>query len=276
MKTRISFASRLLTHLSRWCLCALGALMILGCSFSTSDAQTINEILTRKKIVVGVLVDFPPFGLMNSEQKPDGFDIDLARLIAKDLGVELELVPTATANRIPYLQSKRVDILVASLGITPERARQVMFTIPYAITGVGVAAPKKVTIDGLKGLSGIRIAVARGSSQEGYLTEMAPKDAVLMRFDGDGSAFQAVASGQADAFAGSVINIASWAKANPGLELETKVMLREQGNAIALRLDAFELHQYLNTMIYHAQTTGELDAINRKWLGVPLPKLPAF
>jgi len=276
MKKTMPFRRTPQPFLRRWCLIALGTLAILSSGYSSSAAQTINEILSRNKLVVGVLVDFPPFGIMNSDQKPDGFDADLARLIAKNLGVELELVPVANANRIPFLQSKRVDILVASLGITPERAKQVMFTIPYTVTGVAVAAPKKIKIDGIKGLSGIRVAIARGSSQETYLSEMAPKDCILMRFDGDGSAFQAVSSGQADAFAGSVINIAAFAKANPDLELETKVMLREQGNAIALRLDAFELKQYLNTIIYIAKTTGDLDAINRKWLGVPLPPLPSF
>ncbi len=246
-------------------------------SFVPGKTQTISEILNRKKIVMGVLVDLPPFGMMNSEQKPDGLDIELAGLLAKNLGVEPEIVPVATANRVPYLQSKRIDILVASLGITPDRAKQVMFTIPYVSVDVVIAAGKNVKLSSIDDLKNVSVAVARGSSQEGYISSVAPKDAKIMRFDGDGAATQALISGQAQALSNNSIMIASIKKANPSLEIENKVTLRRQANAIAVRLDAFELHQWINTFIYQMKMTGELEALHQKWLGFSsVADLPTF
>ncbi len=251
----------------------------VGCSLalaSSAAAQTLAEIVAKKKIVVGVLVDLPPFGMMDANQKPVGLDIDLANLMAKNLGVEAEIVPVATGNRIPYLQSKRIDVLVASLGITPERAKQVMFAIPYVGVDVVIAGPKRVKISSIEDLKNVSVAVARGSSQEGYITAIAPKDAKIMRFDGDGAATQAVLSGQADTFSNNTLMVGTIKKANPSLEIENKVVLRRQANAIAVRLDAFELHQWINTFIYHTKMTGELQALHTKWLGEPSPELPVF
>jgi polar amino acid transport system substrate-binding protein len=255
----------------------IASLVLLTAGLVPGEAQTINEILNRKKIVIGVLIDLPPFGMMNSQQQPEGLDIELGQLLAKNLGVEAEIVPVATANRVPYLQSKRIDVLVASLGITPDRAKQVMFTIPYVSVDVIIAAGKNVKLTSIDDLKTVSVAVARGSSQEGYVTSAAPKDAKIMRFDGDGPATQAVIAGQAQSLANNSIMIASINKANPGLELESKVTLRRQANSIAVRLDAIELHQWINTFIYHIKMTGELEALQMKWIGASsVATLPTF
>ena len=81
-------------------------------------AQTPDEIKAKGSITVGMLVDFPPFGIMNTDNQPDGYDADVAKLLAEDLGVKLTILPVTGPNRIPYLLSGQVDVLVASLGIT--------------------------------------------------------------------------------------------------------------------------------------------------------------
>src|SRR3546814_12181523 len=80
--------------------------------------------LFRSELTIGMLVDFPPYGIMNTENKPDGYDADVARQLAKDLGVKLNIVPVTGPNRIPYLLTNKVDVLIASLAITPARAEQ--------------------------------------------------------------------------------------------------------------------------------------------------------
>ncbi|MCO5089819.1 transporter substrate-binding domain-containing protein [Bosea sp. (in: a-proteobacteria)] len=249
---------------------------LLTTAAGVASAQTIAELQARKKIVIGVLVDFPPFGIMNTEGKPDGLDIELAKLMAKNLGVEAEIMPVVNANRIPFLQSKRIDVLVASLGVTSERARQVMFTIPYAAVDVVIAAPKKVQLSKIEDLMNVSVAVARGSSQEGYVSSIAPKGAKIQRFDGDGPATQAMLTGQVDALAQNTLMLKSIKDVNPGLDIENKIVLRRQGNSIAVRLDAFELHQWINTFLYQIRMTGELDALHKKWLGETLGELGAF
>lgn len=244
----------------RWLQCAVVTLgLVVGGSLlgaASGHAQTIAEILAKKTLVIGVLVDFPPFGFMNDQQKADGFDIDLANLMAKYMGVNAVIVPVSNPNRIPFLQTKKIDVLVASLGITPERSKQVMFTDPYVDVNVAIAAPKKVPLTDVEQLTQYSVAVARGSSQETYIDALAPKGAKIMRFDGEMPPAQAMVSGQADAWADSTIMIAGIAKANPGLQIEPKIVLKHQANAIAVRLDAFEFEHWINTFLYRSNSAG--------------------
>jgi len=248
--------------------CVLGA--------ASGHAQTIAEILAKKTLVIGSLVDFPPFGFMNDQQKADGFDIDLAKLMAKYMGVEAVIVPVANQNRIPYLQTKKIDVLIASLGITPERSKQVMFTDPYVAVDVAIFAPKKLALTDIQQLTTVSVAVARGSSQEGYIDAIAPPGAKIMRFDGEMAPAKALVTGLADAWADSTILMGEIAKANPSLEIEPKIVLKRQANAIAVRLDAFEFEHWINTFLYQIKLSGELDKLHRKWLGIPMPELPVF
>ena len=98
-------------------------------------------MLSKKKVQVGILVDLPPFGVVNAKNEYEGYDVDVAKLMAKYLGVECELVPVTGPNRIPYLLTGKVDVLVATFGITPERARQVQFCIPYSSIDIVLMAP---------------------------------------------------------------------------------------------------------------------------------------
>lgn len=248
--------------------CGLGAI--------PGQAQSIADILAKKQLVIGSLVDFPPFGFMNDEQKPDGLDIELAKLMAKYLGVEAVIVPVANQNRVPFLQSKKVDVLVASLGITPERSKQVMFTDPYVAVNVAIFAPKKLALTDIRQLTTYSVAVARGSSQEGYIDAIAPKGAKIMRYDGEMAPAKAMVTGLADAWADNTVLMGEIAKANPSLEIEPKIVLKRQANSIAVRLDAFELEHWINTFLYQIKLSGELDKLHRKWLGTPMPELPTF
>jgi polar amino acid transport system substrate-binding protein len=109
---------------------ALGLAATLSAWAPAAKAQTVADIKKKGELTIGMLVDFPPYGTTNSSNQPDGYDADVARLMAKDLGVKLNLVPVTGPNRIPFLLTNKVDLLVASLAITPERAKQVQFSAP--------------------------------------------------------------------------------------------------------------------------------------------------
>jgi polar amino acid transport system substrate-binding protein len=256
--------------------CAVLAGMLGLAAASPAHATTVDDILSKKKLQVGVLTDFPPFGGTDAEQKPDGYDADVARLMAKYLGVELELVPVTGPNRVPYLLTNKIDVLIATFGITPERAKQVQFSIPYSSLEIYLVAPKKLAIKGPDDLKGVKIAVARASTQDTAITAMAPKDAKIMRFDDDASAVQAMLSGQSDALGAANVVLAQLTKSNPELELEPKITLRHQPNGIALRRADADLRQWVNTFIFYIRNNGELDAIHKKWFGAPLPELSSF
>lgn len=241
-----------------------------------AQAQSIDDILTRKKVLIGMLVDLPPFGLLNAQGKPEGYDADVAALIGKYMGVEVEIVPVTGPNRIPYLLTNKVDMLVATFGITPERAKQVMFSIPYSAIEIQLIGPQKMSIKSLADTAGKKISVARASTQDTALTAAVPKTANIMRFDDDASSAQAFISGQVDLFGSNNVIGSQLAAANPGLGLEPKIVLRSQYNGITVRRNAHDLLQWINTFLYFIKNNGELDAINQKWFKTPLPPMPTF
>jgi polar amino acid transport system substrate-binding protein len=252
---------------------AAGFLLPLGMIAAPADAQPVDGIVKKGKLTVGMLVDFPPFGITNAESNPDGYDADVARLMAKHMGTQLEIVPVTGPNRIPYLLTNKVDLLVASLGVTPERAKQVQFSEPYASIDIGLLAPKKAAIKTADDLKTMRVAVARASTQDTALTEVAPKTAKIMRFDDDASAVQALLSNQVDAIGLSNVVARELEKMAPG-QYEMKFVLRRQPNAVALRKDQDELLAWVNKFIETIKANGELNAIHQKWLGSDLPELP--
>jgi len=120
----------------------IGAGALAAAFAPAAFAQTVEGIKSAGTIKIGMLVDFPPFGIMNTNNEPDGYDADVAKLLAAELGVKAQIVPVTGPNRIPYLQSGQVDLLVASLGITEERAKSVDFSQPYAGISIGVFGPR--------------------------------------------------------------------------------------------------------------------------------------
>ncbi|HYD67161.1 transporter substrate-binding domain-containing protein, partial [Azospirillum sp.] len=196
---------------------------------------------------------------------------DVAKLLAKHMGVPVEIVPVTGPNRIPYLLTNKVDVLVASLGITEERAKQVAFSQPYAAIEIGVLAPQQTAIKEAANLSGKRVGVARASTQDQGVTNVAPKDARIMRFDDDASAVQAMLSGQVDALGVSNVVAQQIKKMAPQNNYEMKFVLRSQVQGIALRQGQDELLKWVNDFITTVKGNGELNAIHQKWLGTDMP-----
>ena len=148
-----------------------------------------------------MLVDFPPFGITNAENQPDGYDADVAKLLAKDLGVKLNIVPVTGPNRIPFLLTNQVDMLVASLGdharSAPSRSSS---PSPMPASTSSSYAPKKARdLNALPTSRAMRVGVARASTQDTAVTEVAPEGTKIRRFDDDATAVQALMSGQVDA-----------------------------------------------------------------------------
>src|SRR5579883_366499 len=152
-----------------------------GLGAGPAKATSVDDILGKKKLVVGVLTDFPPFGGTDANQKPDGYDADVAKLMAKALGVDLELVPVTGPNRIPYLLTNKVDVLIATFGITPERAKQVQFSIPYSSLDIYLLAPKKLAIKGPQELKHLKIPAAQARTQDAAISAFAPKGRRIRR-----------------------------------------------------------------------------------------------
>ncbi len=252
---------------------ACGTLLAGVSTFAT--AQTADEIKKKGTLTVGLLVDFPPYGTVDSSNNPDGYDADVARLLAKDLGVKLNLVPVTGPNRIPFLLTNKVDLLVASLAVTPERAKQVQFSKPYSAATIVLYGAKNRAIKTPADLKGLRVAVARASTQDTALTAIAPEGTEIRRFDDDASAMQALLSGQVDAIGCSTTVAAQIARRAPAGAFENKLVLRQQLMAVAMRPGQAELLKTVDGFVTKNVANGELNKLYRKWLETDLPALAA-
>lgn len=251
----------------------MAALAAAGLLPGLASAQTLADLKKKGKIAIGMLVDFPPYGIMSSSNQPDGYDADVARLLAKDLGVAADIVPVTGPNRIPFLLTGKVDMLIASLAITPERAKQVLFSKPYSAASIVLYGNAKTPIKSAADLKGLRVGVARASTQDVAVTKAAPEGTQIRRFDDDASAMQALLSGQVDAIGCSVTVAAQIAKRAPASQFETKFQLLQQNMAVALRPGEDEVARAVNDFIARNTANGELSKLYQKWLGAPLPKL---
>lgn len=236
-------------------------------------AETLADIKKKGEVNVGLLVDFPPYGTTNAQNQPDGYDADVARLLGKDWGVKVNLVPVTGPNRIPYLLTNKVDMLIASLAITPERAKQVTFSKPYSAATIVLYASKKANIKGPQDLKNYKIGVARASTQDVAITQMAPQGSEIHRFDDDASAMQALISGQVDAIGCSTTVAAQIAKRVPANTFEQKFILKQQEMAVALRPSDTELLKAVNDFVVKNTQNGEFNKLYHKWLDTDLPKM---
>jgi polar amino acid transport system substrate-binding protein len=260
----------------RAALCA-GVLAAAALFAPLAEAQTVDEIVKRGKVRIGVLIGAPPYGSVDSQGNPIGYDMDVATLVAKYLGVPMEVTQLTPPSRIPALEAGKVDMLVSTLAPTPERARAIMFTIPYSAFQTGIYAKKSTPVKTWADLKGMKVGVNRGSSVEREFTNREKElGLTILRFEDDSTVMQALFSGQVQAIAGPDAQAHAAMKAKGDTETEAKFFFGMQPNSMAVRKDARDLHQWLNNAIYYIKQNGELNAIAEKWVGGPLPPLPTF
>ena len=236
----------------------------------TAQADTLDEIKKAGKIRVAIDTAIPPFGMTDDKLQPTGSDVDVARLLAKDLGVELEIVTTTGPTRIPMLQTNKTDIVVSTLSITPDRAKVIDFTVPYADHPSVVGGLKSLSIKDLSDLDGKKVAVVRGTTQDTDLTQKA-KGAQLVRYEDDATMALAVASGQVDILATARSLLPAISKKNPARTLEPKITMQTNYLAIGVRKEEPKLLAWLNDWVKANLRNGKLAAIYKQYHGIDIP-----
>jgi polar amino acid transport system substrate-binding protein len=238
---------------------------------SASRADALADITARGTIRVAVPQDFPPFGSVGTDMAPMGYDIDMANLIAEKLGVKTELVPVTSANRIPYLQTNKVDLVISSLGKNAEREAVIDFSAAYAPFFNGVFAPADIAVTKAEELSGKTIGVTRGAVEDLELTKIVPADATIKRYEDNNGTISAFLSGQVEVVAtGNVVAAAILAR-NPPKRPEMKFLIKNSPCYIGLNKNEPALLEKVNGIIAAAKTDGALSGISQKWLGAALP-----
>jgi len=257
--------------------CIFGLLAVLAFSVwgTAANADAFEEILKKGVVRIATPLDVPPFGSQNEKREPEGFDIELAGMVAKALGVKLEMQQVTGANRIPFLLTNKVDIVISVMGLTPERAKQIMFTAPYADTQLAVFGPKSADVTSADKIGKLKVAAAKGTTQELALSAMAPK-ATIMRTEDDATAAAAYVSGQAELFATNSLIIPDLQKRNPSKEFDLKFTIRRSPAHMGVRMGEHNLLQWLNSFIFFNMMNGEIDRLHQKWLGMKLEPLPTL
>jgi len=254
----------------------LGLLAISLAAVASSNAMAedaLSAILAHKLIRIAVPTDYPPYGSVDTDMVPRGYDIDMATLIAKKLNVKLELIPVTGPNRVAYLQTKKSDLTISSLGKTPEREKVIDYSIAYAPFFDAVFGKKEILAKNYGELTGKVIAVTRGSMQDEELSRMAP-GAVIKRFEDNNGTVSAFLAGQAQMFAtGTAVAAAIKAK-DPALSMDLKVILSNAPCYIGVLKDEPQLVAKLNEIIREAKSNGSIDEMSKKWLGAPAGALP--
>ncbi|CAH1672357.1 Polar amino acid transport system substrate-binding protein [Hyphomicrobiales bacterium] len=249
---------------------ALAAPMLIS---KPALAVTPAEIKTRGKVIIGIQGDNPPWGFVNSVGKQEGLDADISELFARELGVPVEFVQLAVANRIPALTSGRVDVLFATMAMLPERAKAVQFSKPYAANVITFIAPKDMVVKTHADMGKYTIGVARGSVQDSDVTRTAPPGTTIRRFDGDAPTIQALLSGQVQAVGGNIFYIPRLEETKPGV-FENKLEFTTLYNGACTRLGEKEINAAVNAFIDKIIANGELAKIYPRWMKNPLPTFP--
>ena len=178
--------------------------------------RTLDEIKKDGTINIGVFSDKNPFGYVDENGEYQGYDVYFANRIGEDLGVKVNFVSTEAANRIEYLQTGKVDLILANFTVTDERAEEVDFALPYMNVALGVVSPDSNVIKSLDNWnSKDQMIVISGTTAETYLTENDP-DIPLQKYDSYATAKNALENGNGVAWANDNTEVIAFALQNKG------------------------------------------------------------
>ena len=245
---------------------------LIGCSSSTSSkgdsakaaTGSIAEIKKRGTIKIGVFSDKAPFGYIDSNGKNQGFDVYLAKRFAKDLlGDEskVEFVLVDAASRVAYLESKKVDIIMANFTVTDERKQKVDFTNPYMKVSLGIVSPDSAKITSVDQLKGKKVIIAKGTTAETFLTKNYP-DIQLAKYEQYSEIFQALKDKRGDAIVNDNTEVIAWAKENPSFSVGVPTLGGQDTIAPAVTKGNKELLDWINTEL---ETLGKENFIHKDY-----------
>jgi polar amino acid transport system substrate-binding protein len=219
-----------------------------GTATPAGTARTLDAIKESGKVIIGVFSDKKPFGYVDENGDYQGYDVYFGNRIAKDLGVEVEYVAVDPASRVEYLETAKVDIILANFTVTEERAEKVDFALPYMKVSLGVVSPDGALITDAEQLNGKTLIIAKGTTAETYFTENYP-DVKLLKFDQYADAYSALLDGRGDAFSTDNTEVLAWALENKGFTVGIESLGSLDSIAPAVQKGNTELLTWINDEI---------------------------
>lgn len=244
-------------------------LLFTGCTQNNKNNDALDKILQRGKIIVGVKFDTKPFGYINENKQLTGFDIDLAKEISKSIFGEenkVEFKQVTPSNRILALDSGKIDMVIATMSITPQREQIVDFSIPYYMAGQAILVPKFSKITSLSDLNNKKAIVVFGSTAEKNLRLIAP-EANIIGFKTYTSAYKALKEGKADAITSDDTILMGFAMNDSSVKLLPQRFTKEP-YAIGFKKSETtdRLKKKINFILNEMYSSGELTRLKEKWL----------
>lgn len=223
----------------------MASLGMAGCGGSSEDAaatdiasdaegfRTLDQIKESGTVIIGVFSDKAPFGYVDDAGEYQGYDVEFANRLVTDLGTQVEWVATDPANRVPFLESNKVDIILANFTVTDERAEKVDFSLPYMKVQLGVVSPDSALVKSVDDLAGKTLIVVKGTTAETFFEQEYP-DVELQKYDQYADAYNALLDGRGDAFSTDNTEVLAWAKENPGFTVGIDALGNEDTIAAAV------------------------------------------
>ncbi|CAB3746195.1 ABC transporter substrate-binding protein [Paraburkholderia solisilvae] len=261
------------------CLSALAGLLALAaCTKVDAPAQgsaadsTLKQVLQRGTLRVGDCLSFAPFGFYDQSGAPDGYDVDLAKELAKQMGVKLEMVNTTSANRIPNLQTSKVDVVFCNFTRNLERAKEISFTNPYVVASEALLVKKSSGIQSIKDMSNRTIATVKGSTNGDEVRSL-NMQVKIQEYDSSQAAILAVKQGQADAMIEDNNFLAYQAKLDPELTVTDEALVPLEYNGFGVKQGDQVWLDYLNLFLFQINASKLNQQLYKKWFGVD-PRYP--
>lgn len=248
---------------------SLALTSLTGCGTAADKSgqenkSSIEAIKQRGTIKIGVFSDKAPFGYVDSNGENQGFDVYIAKRFAKDLlGDEskAEFVLVDAASRVAYLESNKVDMIMANFTVTDDRKEKVDFANPYMKVSLGIVSPESAPIKSADELKGKKIIVAKGTTAETFMTENYP-DVELVKYEQYSEIFQALKDGRGDGILSDNTEVIAWAKDNPGFTVGVSTLGSQDTIAPAVAKGNTELQEWINSEL---ETLGKENFVHKAY-----------
>ena len=262
-----------------WMKAALaGAALMLsvGGAAAQQNGSILQQVLTRGTVRIAVLGSLPPFAQMTPSGTPEGYDIDIANMLAAALKVKAELIVTDIPTRVTGLQTHKFDLTIADFTRNVERSTTIAFTDPYLVTSMKALVPIDSPAKTITDLNDpkIRVAIDRGGTDEIAVPPMLPL-AQLVRFNAEADELASLLNGQTDIMAEDTLYNHRQIHDHPGKLRELDGAFAQAEIAIGLPAGDFDWYRVINLWVHQFNATGKNAALFKKWFGFDLPPIQA-
>ncbi|MDO3665591.1 cysteine ABC transporter substrate-binding protein [Acinetobacter higginsii] len=267
-----------LSNIQKLLLASVFSLGLVACNKNPQSAEksaeastqvsSIEQIKKNGVVRIGVFSDKPPFGYLDAQGKNQGFDVEIAKHVAKDLlGDEnkVQFVLTEAANRVEYLKANKVDIIFANFTVTPEREQVVDFAKPYLKVALGVVSPKNKPITDIAQLKDQTLLVNKGTTADSFFSKQHP-EVKLQKYEQNTETFDALKDGRGAALAHDNLLVLAWAKENPNYTVGITNLGEQDLIAPAVQKGNKELLDWLNQDLEKLAKQGVIHQAYEKTL----------